>query len=77
MSLAKKKQQFYKTGVVYDPLDQPKARSAVNICFVSFYFKKWRRTDRRTDGQQVWKQWSVLCVTCVGRPSGSKYITVR
>ena len=29
---------YYKTGVINDPLDQPTARPAVKICFVSVHF---------------------------------------
>ena len=52
---------------------KPTVSPVANIVFCLFClldFKKWGRTDGRTNGRHVQKQWSLPAVT-VGRPSGS------
>ena len=53
-------------------LARPTVSPVVNIVFAwnLLRFEKWGRTDGRTDGRHVQKQWSLPAVT-VGRPRGS------
>ena len=67
----------YKTGVINDPLGQTKSLDCSEHCFRFKFVLFWKvgtdiRTDGRTNGQQVQKQWSLPAVT-VGRPRGSIY----
>ena len=67
----------YKTGVINDPFGQTHSLASSEHCFrfnFVLFCEKWGRTDGRTNGRHMRKQWSLTAVT-VGRHRGSIIIT--